>query len=79
MITDYWDADGSDKARPLRVVGIPVALAKSRFILETPSARFQEKLSPGIFIFDLVLQISKVGLVKVGVHVRCVIYRINPS
>lgn len=37
-------------SRPLRVVGIPVALAKSRFSLETPRARFQEKLSPGIFI-----------------------------
>ena len=37
-------------SRPLRVVGIPVALAKSRFTLEIPRARFQEKLRPGIFI-----------------------------
>ncbi len=38
------------RSRPLRVVGMPVALAKSRFNLVTPMARFQEKLTPGIFI-----------------------------
>ena len=32
---------------PLLVVGIPVALAIARFNLVIPSARFQEKDSPG--------------------------------
>jgi hypothetical protein len=35
---------------PLRVVGIPVALAISRFTLDMPKARFHEKDTPGIFI-----------------------------
>lgn len=39
---------------PERVVGIPVALEMLLFALETPTARFHEKLRPGIFIlFDL--------------------------
>lgn len=38
------------RSSPAREVGMPVALAISRLILETPTARFQEKLSPGIFI-----------------------------
>jgi hypothetical protein len=33
--------------RPLLVVGIPVVLAIERFAFVTPSARFQEKDSPG--------------------------------
>ena len=41
------------RCSPFRVVGMPVALAKSRFNLETPIARFQEKLSPGTFIVTL--------------------------
>lgn len=38
--------------RPCRVVGIPVYRAIRRLAVETPSARFQLKDSPGIPVFD---------------------------
>lgn len=37
-------------SRPLRVIGMPIAREIFCLILETPSARFQEKDMPGIFI-----------------------------
>jgi len=50
------------RSTPAFVVGIPVAFVNSRFTFVTPSALFQEKLKPGIFVllifFDSVVYLS---------------------
>ncbi len=49
------------RSSPLRVVGMPVALEISRFNLEMPNARRQEKLSPRIFMVLFV----EIGIVRI--------------
>lgn len=58
-------------SRPLRVVGIPVALAKSRFNLETPVARFQVEAESGDF-HSLSFSVIIVILFIVGIEITFV-------
>ena len=43
------------RSTPARVVGMPVALDILRFAAVMPTARLSEKLRPGIFVFDMML------------------------
>ena len=45
------------RSTPARDVGIPVVRATCCFALVMPSALFKEKLRPGIFVFDIIIEV----------------------
>lgn len=55
---DFMMAEPTLRSTPAFVVGMPVAFVNSRFTFVTPSALFQEKLSPGTFVLLISIYLS---------------------